>query len=236
MAQQARRLIPLLGSVAKWGTAISLGTFAAQECLYDGTLPLRTTAPRRHDLRSLRQWTAGTAPLFSTASAACSMWSRARACTSGSRASRFAAAAAPPPATCGAPASRTHVAAQYPNVIDIRTRFRTISADTGSKDLQTVAISLRVLSHPDEEFLPWIFKNLGIDFDQRVLPSIGPEVLRSVVVRGLPALAERAAVAAAAARGLRSTAHLGSPGRRRSTTRTSCSRSVRRCPCRSATS
>lgn len=46
-----------------------------------------------------------------------------------------------------------------------------------------VNISLRVLSHPDVEFLPWIYVNLGMDFDYRVLPSIGNEVLKAVVVR-----------------------------------------------------
>lgn len=39
-----------------------------------------------------------------------------------------------------------------------------------------VNISLRVLSKPDLEALPQIFKSLGTDWDERVLPSIGNEV------------------------------------------------------------
>jgi prohibitin 1 len=42
--------------------------------------------------------------------------------------------------------------------------------------MQTVSITLRVLSHPDEEKLAAIYSNLGLDFDDRVLPSIGNEV------------------------------------------------------------
>lgn len=49
-------------------------------------------------------------------------------------------------------------------------------------DLQMVNLSLRVLSRPDPEQLPVIFKTLGVDYDERVLPSIGNEVLKAVVV------------------------------------------------------
>lgn len=44
-------------------------------------------------------------------------------------------------------------------------------------------ITLRVLLRPQEEKLPWIYANIGVDFDERVLPSITTEVLKSVVVR-----------------------------------------------------
>ena len=47
---------------------------------------------------------------------------------------------------------------QTPHVIDIRTRPRVISSVTGTGDLQMVNISLRVLSRPDSNALPWIFK------------------------------------------------------------------------------
>jgi prohibitin 1 len=46
-----------------------------------------------------------------------------------------------------------------------------------------VNISLRVLSRPLEEKLPSIYQNLGVDFDDRVLPSLGNEVLKSVVAQ-----------------------------------------------------
>ncbi len=44
-------------------------------------------------------------------------------------------------------------------------------------------ISLRVLSRPDEDFLMDIYKQLGLDFDDRVLPSVGNEVLKAVVAQ-----------------------------------------------------
>lgn len=72
---------------------------------------------------------------------------------------------------------------QTPNIIDVRSRPRVISSTTGTKDLQMVNISLRVLSRPKEEYLPKIFQQLGLDFDDRVLPSLGNEVLKSVVAQ-----------------------------------------------------
>ncbi|EFJ50867.1 prohibitin [Volvox carteri f. nagariensis] len=72
---------------------------------------------------------------------------------------------------------------QQPNVMDIRTRPRSISSVTGTKDLQMVNMSLRILSKPDEPRLPHIFKTLGTDWEERVLPSIGNEVVKAVVAQ-----------------------------------------------------
>jgi len=72
---------------------------------------------------------------------------------------------------------------QYPIIYDIRTRPRKISSPTGSKDLQIVNISLRVLSRPDGHKLPEMYRQLGKDYDERVLPSICNEVLKSVVAK-----------------------------------------------------
>jgi len=72
---------------------------------------------------------------------------------------------------------------QTPHIFDIRTRPRSISSVTGTKDLQMVNITLRVLSKPDLNHLPKIFQSLGLDWDERVLPSIGNEVLKSVVAK-----------------------------------------------------
>lgn len=72
---------------------------------------------------------------------------------------------------------------QYPIVYDIRARPRKITSPTGSKDLQMVNISLRVLSRPDANSLPDIHKELGQDFDEKVLPSICNEVLKAVVAK-----------------------------------------------------
>jgi len=46
-----------------------------------------------------------------------------------------------------------------------------------------VSITLRVLSRPDVEHLPKIYQSLGLDYDERVLPSIGNEILKSIVAQ-----------------------------------------------------
>jgi len=72
---------------------------------------------------------------------------------------------------------------QKPIIYDIRSRPRSVPTITGSKDLQNVNITLRILFRPLAERLPQIFTNLGIDYDERVLPSIVNEVLKSVVAQ-----------------------------------------------------
>ncbi|CAM9831579.1 unnamed protein product [Ectocarpus sp. 6 AP-2014] len=72
---------------------------------------------------------------------------------------------------------------QKPIIIDVRARPRTINSITGTKDLQMANISLRVLSRPLESELPRIYQELGTDFDDRVLPSLGNEVLKAVVAK-----------------------------------------------------
>jgi prohibitin 1 len=68
-------------------------------------------------------------------------------------------------------------------IYDIRTRPRIITTTTGSKDMQTISLTLRVLHRPDIEKLPTIYSRLGPDYDERVLPSIGNEVLKATVAQ-----------------------------------------------------
>lgn len=70
---------------------------------------------------------------------------------------------------------------QKPIVYDIRARPKNVPAITGSKDLQNVNITLRILFRPKPESLPEIYTTLGMDYDDRVLPSITNEVLKAVV-------------------------------------------------------
>jgi len=72
---------------------------------------------------------------------------------------------------------------QKPIIFEIRSTPRNIKSETGSKDLQTVNLTLRVLFRPDETKLGHIFRNLGLDYDERVLPSLGNEVLKAVVAQ-----------------------------------------------------
>ncbi|KAH3676087.1 hypothetical protein WICMUC_002384 [Wickerhamomyces mucosus] len=68
-------------------------------------------------------------------------------------------------------------------IFDVRTKPRNIASNTGTKDLQMVSLTLRVLHRPDVTKLPTIYQNLGQDYDERVLPSIGNEVLKSIVAQ-----------------------------------------------------
>lgn len=72
---------------------------------------------------------------------------------------------------------------QKPFIFDIRTRPHTFSSISGTKDLQMVNLTLRVLSRPEVTSLPNIFKTLGLEYDEKVLPSIGNEVLKAVVAQ-----------------------------------------------------
>ena len=70
-----------------------------------------------------------------------------------------------------------------PYIFDIRTRPKLIQSPTGTRDLQMVDLSLRVLYHPGETALPEILSRLGTDYDDRVMPSIVNEILKSVIAQ-----------------------------------------------------
>ncbi|KAI0200285.1 band 7 family-domain-containing protein [Astrocystis sublimbata] len=72
---------------------------------------------------------------------------------------------------------------ETPVTYDVRARPRNVSSLTGTKDLQMVNITCRVLSRPEVAALPQIYRTLGQDYDERVLPSIVNEVLKSVVAQ-----------------------------------------------------
>lgn len=72
---------------------------------------------------------------------------------------------------------------QFPKLIDIRTTPSQISTVTGTKDLQTVNLSLRVLSKPSISKLPDTYKRYGIDWRERILPGICNEILKAVVAQ-----------------------------------------------------
>lgn len=68
-----------------------------------------------------------------------------------------------------------------PKFMEIRTRPRMISSITGTRDMQQVNLTLRILFRPQEERLAEILNNLGMEYDEKILPSIGNEVLKSIV-------------------------------------------------------
>lgn len=72
---------------------------------------------------------------------------------------------------------------ERPIVFDIRTRPVNLQTLTGSKDLQMVTIAIRVLHKPDPSKLVWMYRYLGKNYDERVLPSIMNECAKAVVAR-----------------------------------------------------
>lgn len=94
---------------------------------------------------------------------------------------------------------------ERPVIYDIRTRPVNLQTLTGSKDLQMVTIAIRVLHKPDPGQLVWIYRFLGLNYDERVLPSIMNECAKAVVARynANELLTRREAVSADVGRELR---------------------------------
>jgi prohibitin 2 len=72
---------------------------------------------------------------------------------------------------------------ERPVIFDIRTRPVNLQTLTGSKDLQMVTLAIRVLHKPDPSKLVWIYRFLGTNYDERVLPSIMNECAKAVVAK-----------------------------------------------------
>ncbi|GAA5811181.1 Prohibitin-2, subunit of the prohibitin complex (Phb1p-Phb2p) [Mucor flavus] len=72
---------------------------------------------------------------------------------------------------------------ETPVVYDVRAKPRNVASLTGTKDLQMVNITCRVLSKPRVDELATVYRTLGQDYDERILPSIVNEVLKSVVAQ-----------------------------------------------------
>lgn len=72
---------------------------------------------------------------------------------------------------------------EWPTIYDIKTQLYNSSARTGTRDLQSVDLQLRVLFKPIPEELPSIHKRFGEDYVGKILPSIVHETLRSVIAQ-----------------------------------------------------
>jgi prohibitin 1 len=72
---------------------------------------------------------------------------------------------------------------QQPITYEIRCRPKVISSMTGTRDMQQVNIAVRILYKPVVEDLAKMVLNLGPNYDEKVLPSILNEVLKSVVAQ-----------------------------------------------------
>lgn len=65
----------------------------------------------------------------------------------------------------------------------MRAKPRVVNTATPTKDIQTINIALRVLTRPNIEKLSFIHREFGTNYDDRVLPSIVTETLKSVVAQ-----------------------------------------------------
>ncbi|CAH9132576.1 unnamed protein product [Cuscuta epithymum] len=72
---------------------------------------------------------------------------------------------------------------ERPTIYDVRARPNLVESTSGSRDLQMVKIGLRVLTRPIPDQLPTIYRTLGENFNERVLPSIIHETLKAVVAQ-----------------------------------------------------
>ncbi|KAM3134454.1 hypothetical protein pb186bvf_013420 [Paramecium bursaria] len=72
---------------------------------------------------------------------------------------------------------------ENPIIYNIQTKPRQIKASTANKDMQNVILTVRVLHRPYSDKLPYIYRTLGTDYDEKVLPSIVNETMRSVVAQ-----------------------------------------------------
>lgn len=72
---------------------------------------------------------------------------------------------------------------EHPVIFDIRTRPVNLQTLTGSKDLQMVTIAIRVLHKPDPSMLVTIYRMLGTNYEERILPSIMNECAKAVVAK-----------------------------------------------------
>ncbi|KAL5715990.1 hypothetical protein ACHQM5_017737 [Ranunculus cassubicifolius] len=72
---------------------------------------------------------------------------------------------------------------ERPIIYDVRARPHLVESTSGSKDLQMVKIALRVLTRPVPDQLPAIYRTLGENYNERVLPSIIQETLKPAVAQ-----------------------------------------------------
>eukprot|EP00760_Papus_ankaliazontas_P032092 PhM_4_TR5622/c0_g1_i1/m.62026/K17081/PHB2; prohibitin 2 len=79
-----------------------------------------------------------------------------------------------------------HLAVPYletPIFFDVRNKPTEVVTSTGSRDLQQVNMSVRVLYRPKLDSLHHLYRQLGTRYAETVLPSIINEVIKSVVAQ-----------------------------------------------------
>lgn len=72
---------------------------------------------------------------------------------------------------------------EQPIIFNTQTRDRKIRFRIGTRDLQMVDMGLSVLCRPEIDALPEIVRTLGTNYEERVLPSIVNETLKSITAQ-----------------------------------------------------
>ena len=70
---------------------------------------------------------------------------------------------------------------ETPVVFDVRSRPTEVVTSSGSKDLQMVNMAVRVLFQPSVENLHHIYRDLGVNYPETVLPSLINEIIKAVI-------------------------------------------------------
>jgi len=72
---------------------------------------------------------------------------------------------------------------ETPVVFDVRNKPAEVVTSSGSRDLQMVNMAVRVLYQPNVDNLHHIYRNLGVNYPETVLPSLVNEIIKSVVAQ-----------------------------------------------------
>jgi len=68
-------------------------------------------------------------------------------------------------------------------IFSIRSHVHKLPTETPSKDLQMIQLNVRLMFHPQPENLPDLYRILGKNYEDKVLKSIFPEVVKSTVAQ-----------------------------------------------------
>jgi len=72
---------------------------------------------------------------------------------------------------------------EWPTKYNIRARPKVLRSPSGTRDLQMVDITLRVLFKPYPEALPVIHSRFGPNYDNKIMESIVSETLKSIIAQ-----------------------------------------------------
>lgn len=72
---------------------------------------------------------------------------------------------------------------ETPTIFDVRNKPAEVITSSGSRDLQMVNMAVRVLYQPNVDNLHHIYRNLGVNYAETVLPSLVNEIIKAVIAQ-----------------------------------------------------